>query len=290
MNRPLSPLFRRLVLGGAFLAATLVACIPDTPPVSAAESHFREALVLAQADAKAEAKAAADAARDASREAAAAAREAAREAAEATRKSHPIIDINIDDDDEPSGGRRKGVNIGIGGVDRHYDSFDQFLDRDPALAAMVLGIVFIVFLTPILIIALIIWYKMRKNRMQNETMLKLAERGIVPAGEAMQAIGTGKVDAAIGVVNSTQPLVEQARALRKQAAWSDLRKGVLMGAVGLAITFYTMINEGSANWFGLVLLFVGIGYCVLWYFEDRQVTDARTAFPVRPAGPGDTQN
>ena len=62
---------------------------------------------------------------------------------------------------------------------------------------MVLGIVFIVFLTPILIIALIIWYKMRKNRMQNETMLTLAEKGIVPPAEAMQAIGTGRVDAVL---------------------------------------------------------------------------------------------
>ena len=62
---------------------------------------------------------------------------------------------------------------------------------------MVLGIVFIVFLTPILIIALIIWYKMRKNRMQNETMLKLAEKGIVPTADALQAAGASRVDAVL---------------------------------------------------------------------------------------------
>ena len=77
---------------------------------------------------------------------------------------------------------------------------------------MVLGIVFIVFLTPILIIALVIWYKVRKTSMQNETMLKLAEKGIVPPGEAMQAIGTGRVEAALGRSPPAAPLVEQARA------------------------------------------------------------------------------
>jgi len=44
----------------------------------------------------------------------------------------------------------------------------------------------------------------------------------------------------------------------------------------------------------LVLLFVGIGYIVLWYFEDQQVTaaaaTARAAHPGPAPGPGDTPN
>ena len=51
------------------------------------------------------------------------------------------------------------------------------------------GLVFVtvllVFLIPLLIIVLLIWYKIRKNRMANETMLKLAERGVVPPAAAM---------------------------------------------------------------------------------------------------------
>jgi hypothetical protein len=153
-----------------------------------------------------------------------------------------------------------------------------------------MGIVFIVFLSPILMIALIVWYKVRKNRMQNETMLKLAEKGIVPPAEAMQAIGSDRAAAAIGAAAATAPIAEQARAIRKAAAWSDLRKGVLLGAVGFAITFYSMLDDASANWFGLVLLFVGIGYCVLWYFEDRQANVAGAAAPAPVARTGDTQN
>ena len=199
--------------------------------------------------------------------------------------------MDADSSDEDTGGRHhKGITIDVGGMDREYDSFDQFLDRDPALASLVLGIVFIVFLTPILIIALIIWYKMRKTRMQNETMLKLAEKGIVAPGEALQAIGTGQTASALGVAAASAPLIEQARALRKQAAWSDLRKGVLMGTVGLALTFYSLFEDRSPNWVGLVLLFVGVGYCVLWYFEDQQVTAARASGSRPSSSPGDIQN
>ena len=278
------------------LAANLVALLPEPPSARAAEPSVSRHLLIPQNDAKADAKAAAESARDAAREAGNVAREAAAAAKAATRDAkRKALEADVDTDtdtydDGARRGRHKGITIGLGGVDREYDSFDQFLDRDPALASMVLGIVFIVFLTPILIIALIIWYKMRKTRMQNETMLKLAERGIVPPGEALQAIGSGQAASAIGVAAATAPLAEQARALRKQAAWSDLRKGVLMGTVGLALTFYSLFEDRSPNWLGLVLLFVGVGYCVLWYFEDQQVTTARAGGSMPSKGPGDVQN
>ena len=277
MNRTLPPAVRRLVLASALLAATLVALLPEVPSVFAALPA--PPVILAQDTGKSAASAAREAA-DAAREIAREANEAAREAAREARRSA----------DEERSDRRRGITIGVGGVDREYDSFDQFLDRDPALAAMVLGIVFIVFLTPILIIGLIIWYKVRKNRMQNETMLRLAEKGIVPPATAMDAIGNNRVDAALASTTGSLPLAEQARIINKRAAWSDLRKGVLMGTVGLALTFYTMIEEGGANWFGLVLLFVGIGYIVLWYFEERQAMSVVSPAQAPARNPGDIQN
>jgi hypothetical protein len=294
MRRRLPPALRRLVLGGALLAATLVAFLPEPPSARAAATEVVRQLILAQSDAKADAKAAAESARDAAREAGNVAREAAAAAKAAARDAKRKAleaDMDADNSDEDNRSRHhKGISIGLGGMDREYDSFDQFLDRDPALAAMVLGIVFIVFLTPILIIALVIWYKVRKTRMQNETMLRLAEKGIVAPGEALHAIGTGQSASVIGATAASAPLAEQARALRKQAAWSDLRKGVLMGTVGLALTFYSLFDDRSPNWLGLVLLFVGIGYCVLWYFEDQQVTAARASGSTSSSSPGDIQN
>jgi Domain of unknown function (DUF6249) len=240
MTRSPAPAFRRLLLATAAGLAILVGVASAPDAIDAASASPQ---VIAQASKEA-AREAADAAREAAREAADAAREAAREAREQ---------------------RKRGITIDMD-VDRQYDSFDQFLDRDPGLAVLILGIVFIVFLTPILIIALIIWYKMRRNRMQNETMLRLAEKGVVPPSDALRAIANNRVDA----VTSSLPLAEQASALTKRTAWSDLRKGVLLGTVGLAFVFHGMIEEGTAGWFGLTLLFVGIGYVVLWYFEDRQ--------------------
>jgi uncharacterized membrane protein YpjA len=47
-----------------------------------------------------------------------------------------------------------------------------------------------------------------------------------------------------------------------------------------------MFDDRSPNWIGLVLLFLGIGYGFLWYFEDRQLATppASAPPPLPPAG------
>jgi hypothetical protein len=172
----------------------------------------------------------------------------------------------------------------LGGADREYDSFQQFVHEDRGLALMVFGIVFVVFLTPVLITGLLIWYKLRKNRMLNETMLRLAEKGVVPPAEAMQALNAGQTAAAASAMAARAPLLEQAKALRTHTAWSDLRKGVILGAIGLALTFFSMLDDGTPNSVGLVFLFLGIGYAALWYFEDRQLAAPASTPPPPPAG------
>jgi len=171
------------------------------------------------------------------------------------------------------GKHRKGVTVGVFGDDREYDSFNDFVHNEPELAGMVLGVVAIVFLSPVLVIALILWYRMRKNRMLNETMLRLAEKGVVPPAEAIGALA-GNTPGAMSGSPSVAPLYEQAKQIRRRAAWSDLRKGVILGGIGLGLTSFSMLDDGTPNSVGLVLLFVGIGYIVLWWFEDRQVARA----------------
>jgi len=161
----------------------------------------------------------------------------------------------------------KHVRIGTG-VDREYDSFEQFAKDAPWLAGLVFFIVALVFLVPLLIIVLLIWYKVRKNRMLNETMIKLAEKGVVPPAEALDALNTNRVDATVASSPATAPLYEQAKQLRQRAASSDLRKGVLLTAVGFGLIAYSMFEDGTPNGLGLILFFVGIGFCVLWFFED----------------------
>jgi hypothetical protein len=58
-----------------------------------------------------------------------------------------------------------------------------------------------------------------------------------------------------------------------------------MGMIGMALCLYSLTRSASANWLGLVLLFVGIGYIVLWYFEDQQVAASRKPIVAPAAAP-----
>jgi len=177
--------------------------------------------------------------------------------------SGPVIGIG-------SGKHGKRFRVGMFGDDHEYESFNDFVHSEPGLAFMVVAIVALVFLSPVLAIALILWYRMRKARMLNETMLRLAEKGVVPPAEALGALA-GNPSAAMAAAPSAAPIYEQAKQIRRRAAWSDLRKGVLLGGVGLGLAIWGVLDDGTPNGLGLVLLFVGIGYIVLWWFEDRQV-------------------
>jgi hypothetical protein len=159
---------------------------------------------------------------------------------------------------------------------------------EPTLAIMIIAIVAVVFLAPVFAIALILSYRMRKTRMQNETMLKLAEKGIVGPTEAIAAVAMGTMPAqadAAARAAGVGAAVERAQHLRTRAAWSDLRKGIVMGAIGLGLTIFSVFDDRSPNAIGLVLLFVGIGYVVLWWFEQRQLAP-RSDGDGNPPGPG----
>ncbi len=176
---------------------------------------------------------------------------------------------------------RGSPQVTVGG--HEYDSFEAFVEQAPWIAGLVFMTTALVFLVPLVVIILVIWYKMRRARMMNETMLKLAERGAVPAGEAMQAIANGRPAQALESNPAIAPLYEQAKTLRRKAAWSDLRKGVILGAIGFGMTAYSMLDDGSPNGLGLILLFVGIGFVVLWYLEDRQ-HEERQGTPTNRSG------
>ncbi|HLW13248.1 MAG TPA: DUF6249 domain-containing protein [Casimicrobiaceae bacterium] len=261
--------FRRLVLGAAFATGLVVALAPHLATVRAAD--LPAASILAQADAtprsapdgrRAEAGSADD---DASN-------------GHVTADDHGIV---IEKGD-------KRIRIGGLGRDREYDSFQQFVQDAPWLAGLVFFFVLLVFLIPLLIIVLLIWYKIRKTRMANETMLKLAEHGVVPQAAAMDAVASGTAAsvaaAAAAPPSPNSPAYEQARYLHRRTVWSDLRKGIILGAVGLGLTFYSMLDNGTPNSIGLILLFVGLGYCLLWFFEDRSSAPSRDTPGTRPPG------
>jgi hypothetical protein len=309
MNYPMPrlsirPLARRIVLGGAVLGALVVAFGPYAPSVQAgetyAETRIVKDLIVAQADVAKTAKDTASAAKESAKLASEAAKAAAKDAAQMAKEEAQAAKDAADAEDAPTvtidrngirvedggSGKKKRVHIGLGGTDREYDSFEQFVHEDRGLAFMVVAIVFIVFLTPVLIASLLIWYKLRKNRMLNDTMIQLAEKGVAPTGDMLQALVSGRTATAATAMAARAGVVEQVKTLRSQAAWSDLRKGVVLVAIGLSFVAYSMFDDRSPNWVGLVLLFLGIGYAFLWYFEDRQLATppASAAPPLPPAG------
>jgi hypothetical protein len=178
--------------------------------------------------------------------------------------------------------KKGGKTVTVTGLpaDREFDSFGEMVQMEPTLAAMIVAIVAVVFFAPVVAIALVIGYRMRKARMQNETMLKLAESGIVTPPEALAAVAGSRSATAMAAT-----VGETAKELRVRAAWSDLRKGVVMTAIGLALTAYSVLDDRTPNVVGLVLLFLGIGYAALWWFEQRQLGAVR-AVNARASGPG----
>jgi hypothetical protein len=284
--RPSIP--RHVVLGTAVLMAAAVWLAPQLPAAHAEEPKPPAAPAAPAAPAPPplpalpaapEAPKAAKAAK-AAEKAGAAAADAAAAAGEAGARAAEAATAAVE-----AAAPKRGKRVHVMGIesDREYDSFSELVHEEPWLGALIFWSVTLVFVTPLLIIVALVWYKMRKNRLLNETMLKLAEKGVVPPGEAMEAIALGKPAAAIGAGASAGALYEQAKQVRRRVAWSDLRKGVVLGGIGAALTLASIVNDGEANGFGLVLLFVGIGYAVLWWFEERQPRATGGASPGGPA-------
>jgi len=284
-------LVRRLVLGTALLLALAMTLAPRTPPVHAQPAPPAPAAPAAPAPPKGPADAAPpkSPSRSATISIKADDRSVTIDATSPDKKDADAADAAEPDSPEPIvgigvGKHGKRVRVGGLGSDREYDSFNDFVHAEPGLAFMVVSIVALVFLSPVLAIGLILWYRMRKARMLNETMLKLAEKGVVPPAEALGALA-GNSSAPLAAAPSAGPIYEQAKQIRRQAVWSDLRKGVILGGIGLGLTFYSMFDDGSPNGLGLVLLFVGVGYLVLWWFEERQLAARGGASGAAPPAP-----
>jgi hypothetical protein len=181
--------------------------------------------------------------------------------------------------------RRRGhVQIG----DDDFVSFNEALHTAPWVVGLAFLVVGSIFLTPVFLLIGIIWYKLRKTRLQNEAVLKLAERGAMAPAQAADAVMTGvtpeatvaSTAAPLATGASAAPVYQQAVISRRRAVWSDMRKGVILTAIGLSFVFYSMVESSSANWIGLVLMFLGLGYILLWWFEDRHLQRRETSAEV----------
>lgn len=100
---------------------------------------------------------------------------------------------------------------------------------------------------PIALVGLILWYKSHKTRMIHQTALQLAEKG--------------------------QPVPPELF-LGAQEPFSDLRRGVVLVALGLglALFMYQMDKPWSL---GLIPLFMGAGYLVVWKLDAGKSSERK---------------
>jgi len=194
------------------------------------------------------------------------------------------IDATTDDKDDTeaqaNGSRRGKSHIRIDD-DEDFQAFTGELRKNPWVIGLIFLVVGSIFLTPVVLLVGIIWYKLRKTRLQNEAMLALAEKGVVPPAQAADALASGAAPASVA-----PQVYQQAVALRKRVVWSDLRKGVILSMIGLAFLFYGITSSGEPSWVGLILLFVGVGYIALWWLEGRQLQETGAPGAGNGAGKG----
>ncbi len=274
-DRGATKLLRRLVLGTALVLGLALALAPRTATVHAQEP--KAAAPAAQSPSTGKSLTITDGK----------ARIELKEGGAAAKGSSTPGDSPDDQESTPAGKSGRGVIIdkrghvqiqGLG--DKEFDSVGDFVQNEPELAGMVVAIVAVVFLAPVLVVALVLWYRMRKARMLNETMIRLAEKGVITSSDALEALaGSKQAAAAVAAAATVAPLQEQAKQLRRRAAWSDLRKGVFTAGVGVALSLYSLFEDGSPNGLGLVLIFVGAGFLVLWWFEERQLAPPGVVAP-----------
>jgi len=180
--------------------------------------------------------------------------------------------------------RRRHATVSIDS-DRDFESFKDAMHGAPWIVGLIFLVVGSIFLTPVILLIGIVWYKLRKTRMQNEALLRLAEAGVIAPAHAVDAVSTGVMPEAGAAAAAKTPepaAYQQAVVTRRRVVWSDLRKGVLFSAVGLSFVLYWAIHSGSASWLGMVLLFVGVAYIGLWRLEDRKLSSV-TDRPADPA-------
>jgi hypothetical protein len=164
----------------------------------------------------------------------------------ATVAGTPDSDENIDKWVEKK--IQKHLNFTIDGDGDHHS-----IDEDvPWIAIPIVFIVFLaIFGTPIMIVALIMYFSFSKSRALHRTVRMMVEKG-QPVPEALL---------------NPPPVVRQR---------SDLRRGVVLLMVGLGLmVFFGAVNEweGGAWSLGIIPFLIGAGYLLVWRLDVRRAEE-----------------
>ena len=107
-------------------------------------------------------------------------------------------------------------------------------------------IVAVVFGMPVLIVAIVLVYRYRKNAMLHRTLAAMIDKGVPIPPELLQPEKTEKP--------------------RK----SDLRRGITLIAVGLGLVMFFAFQSRDAVGIGFIPLLIGVGYLIAWKLEEKK--------------------
>ena len=153
------------------------------------------------------------------------------------------------DDDDDAALERK--------IKKHFNmTFDHGKPGEKEDMSWVAGVVLIVFFavfgTPVMIVALIMYFSFSKSRALHRTVRMMVEKG-QPVPEAL--------------LNPPPPIRQR----------SDLRRGVTLLMVGLGLTvFFGAVNDWESGvWsLGIIPFLIGAGYLLVWRLDVRKTDTA----------------
>jgi hypothetical protein len=119
----------------------------------------------------------------------------------------------------------------------------------PVAAAVIAVVALIVtFGSPIIIVASVLLYRMRKTRLTHDTILKLAEKGVPIPPELIAAP-------------------------QRDTPKSDLKTGIILLSAGAGLMLF-FFEVGAPSSLAAIPALMGIGYLVAWKIEKSQQSGA----------------
>lgn len=127
-------------------------------------------------------------------------------------------------------------------ADQLYELMQIKMDKSADVPMLVPVIVGIVFACPVAIVAVILWYRHRRNAMLHKTLAAMIDKGVPIPPELLHP---------------------------EQPRRSDLRRGVILIALGLGIVVFFLGQKDNAWGLGFIPLLIGVGYLITWKMEQR---------------------
>jgi hypothetical protein len=114
-----------------------------------------------------------------------------------------------------------------------------------SIVVPIFGIIF-TFGMPIAIVATVVYFRHRRNRMLHETLRAMIEKGVAIPPELLHP--------------------QQPRKLPK----SDFRRGLVWIAIGMGLTIYFLIGHSSFWPIGMIPLLMGVAFLITWKVEGSK--------------------